>query len=184
MIATAIYTGMRKGELYGLRWSDVHLDAGRIDVMRSYRLLPKSGKVRHLPIHPDLARILRGWRERCPTSTEALVFAVNGRMGDRFESLGLPALLVAAECKRPKKPWHSLRHTFASHFMMAGGNILTLQKLFGHSSVAMTMIYAHLAPDFMAGEVARMSFAPTSGELRNIEEERRRRVADADYIGQ
>ena len=64
MIATAIYTGMRKGELFGLRWTDVHLDANRIDVMRSYNLLPKSGKPRHLPLHPELGRILRAWKER------------------------------------------------------------------------------------------------------------------------
>ncbi len=55
-------------------------------------------------------------------------------------------------------------HTFASHFMMAGGSILTLQKLLGHADLAMTVIYAHLAPDFMAAEVARISFAmPVAG---------------------
>jgi site-specific recombinase XerD len=50
------------------------------------------------------------------------------------------------------------RHTFASHFMMSGGNILTLQKLLGHSSVAVTMKYAHLAPDFMRDEIGRLRF--------------------------
>nr|WP_301308477.1 tyrosine-type recombinase/integrase [Pseudomonas otitidis] len=41
---------------------------------------------------------------------------------------------------------HVLRHTFASHFMANGGNILSLQKILGHSSLSMTMRYAHLAP--------------------------------------
>lgn len=49
---------------------------------------------------------------------------------------------------------HVLRHTFASHFMMNGGNILVLQKLLGHSSLTMTMRYAHLAPDHL--QEARM----------------------------
>ncbi len=44
---------------------------------------------------------------------------------------------------------HVLRHTFASHFMMSGGNILTLQKVLGHASLNMTMRYAHLAPDYL-----------------------------------
>ncbi len=44
---------------------------------------------------------------------------------------------------------HVLRHTFASHFVMRGGNILTLQKILGHSSLAMTMRYAHLSPDHL-----------------------------------
>lgn len=48
---------------------------------------------------------------------------------------------------------HSLRHTFASHFVQNGGNILTLQKILVHSSLAMTMRYAHLAPDHLQDAV-------------------------------
>ncbi len=48
---------------------------------------------------------------------------------------------------------HALRHTFASHFIQNGGNILTLQKILGHSSLAMTMRYAHLAPEHLAEAV-------------------------------
>lgn len=44
---------------------------------------------------------------------------------------------------------HILRHTFASHYMMNGGNILALQKILGHSSLEMTMKYSHLSPDFL-----------------------------------
>jgi site-specific recombinase XerD len=44
---------------------------------------------------------------------------------------------------------HVMRHTFASHFMMNGGNILTLQKILGHSSIVQTMTYAHFAPDYL-----------------------------------
>jgi site-specific recombinase XerD len=42
-----------------------------------------------------------------------------------------------------------MRHTFASHFKINGGNILALQKILGHSSLAMTMHYAHLSPDHL-----------------------------------
>ncbi|GAA3911559.1 tyrosine-type recombinase/integrase [Gibbsiella dentisursi] len=44
---------------------------------------------------------------------------------------------------------HVMRHTFASHFMMNGGNILTLQKILGHASIVQTMTYAHFAPDYL-----------------------------------
>jgi len=44
---------------------------------------------------------------------------------------------------------HVLRHTFASHFIMGGGDILTLQRILGHSSIVMTMRYAHLSPDHL-----------------------------------
>jgi site-specific recombinase XerD len=48
---------------------------------------------------------------------------------------------------------HVLRHTFASHFIMNGGNLLALQKLLGHSSLQMTMRYSHLAPDYLKDAV-------------------------------
>jgi integrase len=44
---------------------------------------------------------------------------------------------------------HVLRHTFASHFMMAGGNIIVLQRILGHSDIRVTMRYAHFAPDHL-----------------------------------
>ncbi len=78
-------------------------------------------------------------------------------MRSKDSEYGYAAALAGAKCHDLN--FHALRHTFASHFVMSGGNILTLQKLLGHSSVAVTMKYAHLAPDFMKEEVARMAFA-------------------------
>ncbi|ELM3740596.1 tyrosine-type recombinase/integrase [Yersinia ruckeri] len=49
---------------------------------------------------------------------------------------------------------HVLRHTFASHFMMGGGNILVLQQILGHSTILMTMRYAHFAPDHLDAAIA------------------------------
>jgi integrase len=186
MIATAVYAGLRLGELYGLRWTDVRLDAARLDVMRSYTTSPKSGKARHLPINAELVRILRVWEKRCPATAEGLVFPIED--GDRLRMGGanslrgaLPELLGAAGSHVPKKPWHALRHTFASHFMMAGGNILSLQKLLGHGTLTMTLIYAHLSPDHLAAEVARMSFAaPVPAGVGDMEAARRERDAEVD----
>ncbi|MCY1507064.1 Tyrosine recombinase XerC [compost metagenome] len=65
--------------------------------------------------------------------------------------------LVRSGVQLPKgQASHALRHTFASHFIQKGGNILTLQKILGHSSLAMTMRYAHLAPEHLA-EAVRLS---------------------------
>ncbi len=44
---------------------------------------------------------------------------------------------------------HVLRHTFASHFMMRGGNILVLQRILGHTDIKVTMRYAHFAPEHL-----------------------------------
>jgi site-specific recombinase XerD len=52
--------------------------------------------------------------------------------------------------------WHDLRHTFASHMVMAGVSIPKLQQLLGHATIQMTMRYAHLAPEAMADTVTRI----------------------------
>lgn len=48
---------------------------------------------------------------------------------------------------------HILRHTFASHFMMNGGNIIALQQILGHANIQQTMVYAHLSPDYLQNAV-------------------------------
>lgn len=50
---------------------------------------------------------------------------------------------------------HVLRHTFASYYMMGGGNIIALQRILGHSDIKQTMRYAHLAPDHLEDVVSK-----------------------------
>jgi hypothetical protein len=90
------------------------------------------------------------------------VHGLYARMGTADDMLDLQGLLKAAGCHVPQRPWHALRHTFASHYGMSGGNILALSKTLGHSKLATTRIYAQLAPDFMAAEIAWLSFAAPS----------------------
>lgn len=160
-ISLALYCGLRRGEIFGLRWQDLSLDARRLTVARSHDRLPKSGKARHLPIPAELLPLLREWQGRCPETVERLLCPVlyNGRWQlAKKAPAGLVRLMAAAKLRRPASPWHALRHTFASHFIMAGGNILTLQRLLGHAEVQTTQLYAHLAPDFLAGELDRLKF--------------------------
>ena len=158
-VQLALYTGLRKGELLGLRWIDLDLDGLRLTAARSFHSTPKSGKVRHLRLPKQCVPSLREWRSSCPKGREGLVFPDDeGNMHGVHDMLGLPELLQAAECRGPAHPWHCLRHSFASHFIMAGGNILTLQKILGHSDVKVTLVYAHLAPDFLGDEMDRLKF--------------------------
>ncbi len=161
MLATALHLGLRKGELFGLRWRDLDLETRRLDIMRSYRTLPKGSKPRHLRIPTVLVPILREWQRHCPNTPEALVFPVcyrTPRMGKVKDMLGIEELLQGAGCPRMERPWHAMRHTFASHFVMSGGSILALQKILGHSDLKMTLIYAHLAPDYLEGELERVRY--------------------------
>ncbi len=158
-VELALRVGLRKGEILGLRWSDIDLASQRLTIARSFESTPKSGKLRHLRLPAACVEPLRSWRQHSARSTAGLVFpGPQGRCYSAHALLGLPALLAAAGCRVPPHPWHALRHTFASHFIMAGGNILTLQRILGHSDVKMTLIYAHLAPDFLGQELERIRY--------------------------
>jgi integrase len=162
MIATALYTGLRKGELFGLSWTQLDLQGRRLAVTRSCRRAPKSGRPRHLRLPATLVPILAQWRQQCPATPEGLVFPIVRRgvvnMGQSKDMLDLGAILAAAGCPPLQRPWHALRHTFASHYVMAGGNILALQKILGHSDIKVTLSYAHLAPDYLGEEMERVHF--------------------------
>ncbi len=159
----AVRTGLRKGELFGLRWCDLELATGRLTVARSFATTPKSGKTRHLRLPAAVIPMLTEWRTYCPATPEGLVFPHHqdgrwGMLGNTSAMLGLRELLVAAGCRPIARAWHALRHTFASHFIMSGGNVLSLQQILGHSAVKQTLIYSHLAPDFLAAEIDRVKF--------------------------
>lgn len=163
-VMLAVLVGLRRGEIFGLRWLDLDLASGRLTVARSYRTTPKSGETRYLRIPPALLPVLTQWRSRCPRTAEELVVPVLhrgrwGMSGARVQH-GLPELLIAAQCKPLRRGWHALRHTFASHFVMQGGNILTLAKILGHADIQMTTVYAQLAPEYLGEEMARVKYAP------------------------
>ena len=89
-----------------------------------------------------------------------------GGMRDKDADYGFHDALSASGCHRVR--FHDLRHTFASHFMMAGGNILSLRDLLGHHDIKVTQKYAHLAPDHLAAEAARVSFQPRAKKVANV----------------
>ncbi len=150
--ATALYAGLRRGELRALRWTDIDLEAGLIRVERSWDdktgpILPKSraGR-RRVPLGHSLRSILAAHRLRQPPATE-LVFG-------RTQGRPLPA---EALTQRARRIWaangltpiglHECRHTYASYMIAAGVNIKALSTYMGHSSITMTIDrYGHLLP--------------------------------------
>lgn len=159
-IQLGIYGGLRVGEICGLRFSDINLGAGIITVKRSYnRTTTKSGKERTIPIAPELAVTLRSWKGICPETPERLVCPcpILGKWRMPTRSPCLVRFYDAAQLPIPSAPWHILRHSFASLFMMNGGSILTLQRLLGHADIKQTQIYAHLSQDFVATEIRRLT---------------------------
>ena len=109
----------------------------------------KSKRVRAVPISAALASRLRAhWRRHGEFTNCMETF--------RRALEGLSFTLPDGQAT------HVLRHTFASHFVMRGGNILVLQKILGHASLTMTMRYAHLAPDHLIEAVRLNPFDGSS----------------------
>ncbi|WP_082881045.1 tyrosine-type recombinase/integrase [Methylomonas sp. DH-1] len=95
----------------------------------------KNGTNRHVPVAVDVYHMVAGFLASDSFSSCHGAF----RSALRRTGINLPAGQLA----------HVLRHTFASHFVMAGGNLRTLQQILGHSSLTVTMRYAHFSPDFL-----------------------------------
>ncbi len=161
-VALALHTGLRRGELMGLRWSDVDLEAQLLTVARSFATTPKGGTPRHLRLPAVLVPLLQSWRARCPATPAGVLCPA--RVAGRWQPSrgrsdhGLKGLLRRAGCPPLARGWHSLRHTFASMFIRAGGNLVALQKILGHVDIKMTLAYAHLAPDFLASDMERIRY--------------------------
>lgn len=121
----------------GARWSEAErLRAENVGRDRVTYVATKSGHTRTVPIDPTIAGQLRLRRRVGRLFSDCYkVFA------DIIQELGIE--LPDGQLT------HVLRHTFASHFMMSGGNILVLQRILGHQSITMTMRYAHFAPDHL-----------------------------------
>jgi len=160
-LITAIFTGMRASELRGLRWSDVDLDRGELQVrQRADRFNrignPKSASSRRtIPIGPLVANTLREWRLACPKGSLDLVFPNERGNVQNHGSVFLRTLrpALAAAGIENKYGLHSFRHFFASwcaNRRVDGGRelpIKTVQTMLGHSSILMTSdVYGHLFP--------------------------------------
>lgn len=179
-IVVATYTGMRFGELYGLRWQDIDFRTGRITVCRSFSGPTKTGKSRTIPIHRELAPTLQEWQRRCPATSEGMVFpiALGRGWGVTRQIIGwraaterdnsrmvceLRSLLGRAGCRTDfDRPWHALRHTFASVFSESGGMPTAIERILGHSTSGnqITALYVHVDYGFLARELNKMSLKP------------------------
>jgi len=147
---TAAFTGLRRGELIALRWREIDIDNSVIRVRASYAArtvtVPKSGKVRSVPLAPEVAAALTKLRKRRHwKSDDDLVFV--GLAGEYLDGSALRRRYLAALDKAGLRHFrfHDLRHTFGTR-MIASADVRRVQEWLGHADIQTTMKYLHYVP--------------------------------------
>jgi len=147
MILLSLKTGMRKGEVFDLSWSDIDFQQKMITVRGENS---KSSQTRHIPLSPIALTALKDWKKQSPEKTEYIFPSKEGgRLNDVKKSWA--SLLETGQIKNFR--WHDMRHDFASKLVMKGVPLNTVRELCGHADLNTTLRYAHLAPDHKADAI-------------------------------
>lgn len=146
MVLVSLNTGMRRGELFDLKWSAVNFDTKTITVAGA---TTKTSDTRHIPMNKETVGVLEAWKKQ--VSKSAYVFP--GQGGGRFEDVKSAWLKLLERAQIDGFRWHDMRHDFASRLVMAGVPLNTVRDLLGHADIKMTLRYAHLAPGTKAAAV-------------------------------
>lgn len=134
-------TGARWGEAAKLKAE--HIIQNRVTFVKTKTNIPRT-----VPISDDVARMIAG-------------------KGVLFPNASYPKFRRTMKELKPDLPdgqaTHALRHSFATHFMINGGSIITLQRILGHSRIEQTMVYAHFAPEYLQDAISLNPLRGTVG---------------------
>jgi integrase len=180
VILTAAMTGLRQGELLGLRWRDVDWGVQRIRVRSTFVRGEHSGDGkselstrRSVPMTDRLAGELDSWSQRTVYhGDDDLVFAHpqtdnpldRSKVTKRFKQACGDGGVRAIR-------FHDLRHTFATRLAASGQPMRTIQEFLGHADSKTTQIYAHYAPSEREVEMVNKAFAPDPASVEETESE-------------
>jgi integrase len=143
----ALNVGLRKTNQYELTWNDIDFDRRTVSVGRS-----KNGAPLNLPLNDSAIAALRTAQKYSNGSPAIFLNRVGHGLRDNRHWFDT----AKKEAKIQGFRWHDLRHTFVSHLVMVGVDIVTVSKLAGHKTIQVTMRYAHLAPQHQLEAVPRL----------------------------
>jgi integrase len=148
-VILSLDTGLRRGELFALRWSDIQLD-GPAPMITIQRGNAKTNKARRVPLNAEALETLKAWR---PLAHPEYPFTnkISGKPSVEYDA---PWRLLLKRAEITNFRWHDMRHDFASRLVMAGVDLNRVRELLGHGDLKMTLRYAHLAPKHLADAVS------------------------------
>ncbi len=177
IVVFALNTGCRRGEILSLKWENVDLEHGFVHLA-----VTKNGESRTVPINDELkkslilvirnrgkARIEDPYEPPKNGEPEETVQEIINRLpspyvfinvetGTRYQDIKRSFTTACKKAGITEFHFHDLRHTFASHLVMAGVDITTVSRLLGHKSLTMTLRYSHLAPGHLKKAVDCLNF--------------------------
>jgi len=157
MLQLMIFTGLRKGEISHIEWSDVDLDNRLLHVRAKETWTPKTdNSARTIPLCEPSVEALQLAKIRAEKRTvkSSLVFpGRNGPLNDIRDSLNG----ACARAGVPRVHVHALRHTFGSQMAMAGADPFAIMKAMGHADIKTTMIYVSLGQSHIRDQVERLN---------------------------
>lgn len=146
IVMLALQTGMRKSEILYLKWDDIDFDQKLIFVRNS-----KNGEAREIPINSKVANFLKDLKFKSP-------YVFCNKDGRPYGSVRKSFARALKKSGIDDFRFHDLRHTFASHLVMQGVDLVTVKELLGHKSLRMTLRYAHLSPGHRRDAIERLKF--------------------------
>lgn len=158
VVLFALHTGMRRGEILGLRWQDVDFK-GKVAVITAERT--KGKRNRFIPLNTVAMEVLR----ELPHSLDRSELVFRNSKGKAWERLRKHWEMAVADAGLEDFRFHDLRHTYASRLVMSGVDLAVVRDLLGHRDFATTLRYAHLAPSRLQEAVQLLAPASSTDEV-------------------
>jgi integrase len=161
-VGLALFAGLRAGEILGLRWRDVELERGRLIVRESVshgiRTTPKSGHEREVPLTKEMLALLQSEHQRLNPKAEDAVVLTRGDRVAHGPSIRKAFKRAVRKVGLDPQHWrlHDCRHFFVTELFRLGVGGPTVQRLAGHSNLATTQIYAHVAGVDLEAAIERL----------------------------
>jgi integrase len=167
IVTLALHTGLRRGEIFNLRWFDIDFARRFIQVQES-----KSGKKRLVPMNETVLGMLGQM-----TKTSELVFP-SPKTGDKLDNVRRSFKRAVEGAGIKDFHFHDLRHTFATRMADKGADPFTLMKILGHSDIRMTSRYTHATDNALHRAVANLVANPLQKSRTSVPDGERLRLIE------
>lgn len=161
IVLLALNTGMRKGEIFHLKWQDINFELRLIHVSDS-----KNNEARDIPINNVLYETLKALKDKAEEGQDYIF--INPKTNKPYDNVKKSFKTALKKGTIEDFTFHDLRHTFASHLVMSGVDLMTVKELLGHKDIKMTMRYSHLSPDHKRMAVKRIETVFNANKEKRI----------------